>query len=76
MHRNIKSVALFFNTFKTEQESFSGSGLGKSSPLIQNYSVSEQECLKLIYSITKYRLYLIGEDFDLHTGHNCLRWLL
>lgn len=42
----------------------------------KNYSVSEQECLSVIYGITTCRPYLVGEDFDLYTDHNCLRWLM
>ncbi len=41
-----------------------------------NYSVSEQECLAVIYGITTCRPYLQGEQFDLYTDHNCIRWLM
>ena len=41
-----------------------------------NYSASERECLAVIYGITTCRPYLVGEEFDLHTDHSCLRWLM
>ena len=45
-------------------------------PAELNYSVTEQECLAVIYGISTCRHYLIGEEFDLHTDHASLRWLL
>lgn len=39
------------------------------------YTVTEQECLAVIWSIRKFRCYLEGYSFTVITDHSSLRWL-
>ena len=41
----------------------------------QKYTVSEQECLAVIWAIRKFRYYREGYSFTVVTDHSSLRWL-
>jgi transposase InsO family protein len=42
----------------------------------KNYSVSERECLSVIFGVTSFRCYLHGRHFTVFTDHGSLQWLL
>ena len=41
----------------------------------RNYSVTERECLAVIWAVKKFRCYIEGHDFKIITDHSSLRWL-
>ena len=42
----------------------------------RNYTVTEKELLAIIYSVLKFRYYLVGTSFDIITDHKSLTFLL
>ncbi len=42
----------------------------------KNLSITELECLAVIYGLKEFRIYLLGEPFKLYTDHSALTWLL
>ena len=42
----------------------------------KNYSTTEREALGMIYSITKFRHYLLGRKFMFHVDHSALLYLV
>ena len=42
----------------------------------KNYSTTERELLAIVYSVLKFRYYLVGAEFDIITDHKSLTFLL
>ena len=42
----------------------------------RNYSVTEKECLAAIMCVKKFRAYVEGHEFSIHTDHASLKWLM
>ena len=41
----------------------------------RNYTVTECECLAMIFALKQFRAYVYGTKFKIVTGHDSLRWL-
>ncbi|UYV84053.1 hypothetical protein LAZ67_X000982 [Cordylochernes scorpioides] len=41
----------------------------------RKYSISELECLAILESVDKFRVYLMGKRFAVYSDHQALRWL-
>ncbi len=61
--QNNKHVVISYNS-----KMFNGAQL--------NYSVTEKECLALVYAVKKYRHYIYGTHFTLYSDHNPLQHIM
>ena len=52
---------------------FAGRGFTKAE---SNYSVTQQECLAIVWAVQHFRVYLEGTKFELRTDHSALTWML
>ena len=45
------------------------------TPAERNYTVTEQECLEVVWAVKNFRAYLEGYHFEVIIDHSSLRWL-
>lgn len=48
----------------------------KLSTTEKNYTTTEREGLAMVYSLQKYRHYLLGGHFRMYTNHSALRYVV
>lgn len=48
----------------------------KMNPAQRNYTVSEKECLAVVFSLEKFRPFIEGYEFVVITDHSSLQWLM
>jgi len=48
----------------------------KLSTVEKNYIIAEREGLAMVYSVQKYRNYLLGGHFRMYTDHSALKYLV
>ena len=41
-----------------------------------NYTISEKECLAVVFGLLKFRTYIFGREFKVRTDHIALKWLM
>ena len=68
--------AVLFQTHPDAQRKPTGFFSRTLAAAERNYSVTEKECLAVIWAVQTLRPYLYGERFIVHTDHASLRWFM